>query len=76
MEADKLETVEDLEAAYLQDENLELINGTIVKRPMATSEHSAVQADVCGLLGPLRSKRGSNSWWFMLAISVRYNEHQ
>lgn len=39
MEATKLKTVEDLLLASQQDERIELINGEIVKRPMARSEY-------------------------------------
>ncbi len=78
MEALKLKTVDDLEAAWTvsEDERLELINGEVVKRPMAKMEHGAVQGDMCGLLSPLRRKSGSGGWWFSTEVSVRYNEHQ
>ncbi|MCP4695697.1 MAG: Uma2 family endonuclease [Gammaproteobacteria bacterium] len=76
MEAKKLKTIDELEEAWLKDEKIELINGEIVKRPMAKAEHGAVQGDICGELSPFRRKSGPGGWWFMTEISVRYNEHQ
>ncbi len=76
MEALKLKTVEDLEDTWLEDERVELINGEIIKRPMARFEHGEAQNEISGELKPYRRKKGSGGWWIATEISVRYNEHQ
>ncbi|MEZ5447536.1 MAG: hypothetical protein R3E89_00350 [Thiolinea sp.] len=59
MEAAKLNTVDDLLLASQQDERIELINGEIVKRPMARSDHALAQSGLSGQFLPLWSKKGS-----------------
>jgi Uma2 family endonuclease len=76
MEAQKFKTIEDLEEAWLKDERLELINGEIVKRPMASFEHGAIQGDIRAEIDLFRRKNGSGGWWFATEVSVCYNEHQ
>ena len=76
VEALKLEDINDLEKVWLKDERCELINGEIVKRPMAKAEHGAVQFEISGGLSPLKRKDGPGGWWFMTEVSVKYNEHQ
>ena len=76
MEAHKLKTIDDLMEALKKDERLELINGEIIKRPMARAEHGAIQADISGDLRPYIRKGGPDGWWIMTEISVQYNEHQ
>jgi len=74
MEATNLKTIEDL--AQSEDERVELINGEIVKRPMARSEHALVQSGLSDEVGPFKRKDGPGGWWIMTEISVLYGEHQ
>ncbi|MGH8558065.1 MAG: Uma2 family endonuclease [Methylococcales bacterium] len=74
MEARKLATVDDL--LQSADERVELINGEIVKRPMARSEHALIQSSISDEVSLFRRKDGLGGWWIMLEISVKYNEHQ
>lgn len=76
MEAHKFKTIDDLMEALKTDERLELINGEIIKRPMARAEHGSVQADISGDLKPYIRKSGPGGWRIMAEISVQYNEHQ
>lgn len=76
MEAKKLQTLDDLEAAWLEDERVELINGEIVKRPMPRFEHGAVQKCIAVETDCFERKRGPGGWWFATEVSVKYNEHQ
>jgi len=73
MEARKLKTVRDLLAS--DDERIELIDGELVKRPMARSEHALVQSGLSDEVLPFKRKSGGGGWWIMTEISVRYNEH-
>lgn len=75
MEAVKLKTVIDLERAIQQNERIELINGKIVKRPMAHPEHALAQSDLAGQFFPLSREPGDKGWWIMTEISVEYSEH-
>jgi Uma2 family endonuclease len=75
MEALKFKTVDDLLLASQQHERIELINGEIVKRPMARSEHALAQAGLSGQFLPLWRKGRDGGWWIMSEISVRYSEH-
>ena len=52
MEALKLKTVDDLLLASQQGERIELINGEIVTRPMARSDHALAQAGLSGQFLP------------------------
>lgn len=74
MEARKLKTVDDL--LWSGDERVELINGEIVKRPMARSEHALIQSSISDEVSPFKRQDGPGGWWIMLEISVKYNEHQ
>lgn len=74
MEAADLKTIDDL--ASSADPRVELINGEIVKRPMARSEHALVQSGVSDEVAPFKRQVGPGGWWIMPEISVRYNEHQ
>ena len=76
MEARKLNTFGDLQAAWLEDERQELINGEIVKRPMSRYEHGAVQLGIGSELAPYKRNKGPGGWWIATEISVRYGEHQ
>lgn len=74
MEAIKLQTVADLLAS--PEERVELIDGEIVRRPMARGEHGSVQLRTGVELGPLDRTRGPGGWWIATAISVAYEAHQ
>ena len=56
MEAAKLATLTDLLAH--PEERVELIDGEIVRRPMARAEHGLVQSNIVGELQPLRRPDG------------------
>ncbi|WP_242632925.1 hypothetical protein [Thiothrix fructosivorans] len=73
MEALKLKTVDDLLAA--SSERIELMNGELIKRPMARSEHALVQSGLSDETLPFKRKSGSGGWWIMTEISVRYTEN-
>ncbi len=70
----ELKTVDDL--LQSDDERVELINGEIVKRPMARSEHALIQSSISDEVSLFKRKDGLGGWWIMPEISVRYNEHQ
>ena len=74
MEAKKFYTVEDL--IQSEDEHVELIDGEIVKRPMARSEHALIQSSISDEVSLLKRKRGSGGWWIMTEVSVEYNQQQ
>ena len=56
MEAYKLMTLDDLLAR--SEERVELIDGEIVRRPMARSEHGIVQGNTTTELGTFSRKSG------------------
>ncbi len=74
LEAKKLKTMDDLLRS--DDERVELIDGEIVKRPMARSEHALVQSSLSDEVSIFKRKDGLGGWWIMTEISVKYNEHQ
>lgn len=74
LEAKKLKTVDDL--LQSDDERVELIDGEIVKRPMARSEHALIQSSISDEVSLFKRKDGPGGWWIMTEISVRYNDHQ
>ena len=74
MEAEQLKTVDDLLRS--DEERIELIDGEIVKRPMARSEHALVQSGLSDEVAPLKRQKGPGGWWIMTEISVHYGEHQ
>lgn len=74
MEVPKLKTVADLLES--EDERVELIDGEIVRRPMARSEHALIQSGLSDEILPFKRKSGGGGWWIMTEISVRYGEHQ
>jgi Uma2 family endonuclease len=73
VEAHKLKTIDDLLASA--DERVELMNGEIIKRPMARSEHALVQSGLSDETLPFKRQGGVGGWWIMTEISVRYTEH-
>ncbi len=74
MEAKKLDTVDDL--LRCPEERVELINGEIVKRPMARSDHALVQSGISDEVAVLKRRGGPGGWWIMPEISVKYSETQ
>lgn len=74
MEATRLKTIDDLSDS--RDERIELIDGEIVRRPMARSEHALAQSGLSDEIQPLKRKDGPGGWWIMTEISVQYSEHQ
>ena len=76
MEALKLKTFDNLLDAWTEDERVELINGEIVRRPMARSDHGLVQGSISDELITLKKQSGSDGWWIVPEVNVRYGEHQ
>jgi Uma2 family endonuclease len=74
MEALKRKTAADLLA--WPEERLELINGEIVRRPMARGEHAVVQNATAVELGPFSRGGGPGGWWIATEISVAHETHQ
>jgi Uma2 family endonuclease len=74
VEAQHLQTVADLLAS--EEERVELINGEIVRRPMARGEHASVQLRTGVELGPADRTAGPDGWWVVTEISVAYEAHQ
>lgn len=74
LQAKKLKTVADL--IQSADERVELLDGEIVKRPMARSDHALTQSGISDETVPFKRKNGPGGWWIMTEISVEYHEHQ
>jgi len=74
LEAKKLQTVDDLLRS--PEERVELIDGEIVKRPMAGSDHALVQSSLSDEVAVLKRKDGPDGWWIMPEISVKYSQTQ
>lgn len=74
MEAKSFKTVDDLMQSG--EERIELIDGEIIRRPMARSEHALVQSGISDEVAFFKRKDGMGGWWIMSEISVVYNEHQ
>jgi Uma2 family endonuclease len=74
MEARKLQTIADLLAS--PEERVELIDGEIVRRPMARAEHGVVQGNTREELGPVNRKSGPGGWWILTEVGVAYELHQ
>ncbi len=74
MEARKRQTTADLLAS--PEERVELIDGEIVRRPMARAEHGVVQGNTREELGPFNRKSGPGGWWILTEVSVAYELHQ
>jgi Uma2 family endonuclease len=70
----ELLTVDDL--IQTAEERVELIDGEIVRRPMARSEHGLAQLALSDEVQLLKRRDGPGGWWIMSEISVRYSEHQ
>lgn len=74
MEAVKLHTVTDLLAS--PEERVELIDGEIVRRPMARVDHGIAQSHTSEELGPFKRRAGPGGWWIVTEVSVAYEPHQ
>ena len=74
MEADQLKTIDDMLAS--PEERVELIDGQIVRRPMARADHGMVQVTTAMELGELPRRSGPSGWWIITEISVAYEAHQ
>ena len=74
MEAYNLKTLDDL--LLSPEERVELIDGEIVRRPMARSEHGIVQGNTATELGTFSRKSGPGGWWIITEVSVGYEPHQ
>jgi Uma2 family endonuclease len=74
LEAKKLSTLEDMMRS--EDDHVELINGDVIRRPMARSEHALIQSGISDEVLLLKRKRGQGGWWIMTEISVAYDQHQ
>lgn len=74
MEAVRLQTLSDLLAS--PEERVELIDGEIVRRPMARAEHGTAQSNTADELGPFKRRTGPGGWWILTEVSVSYEAHQ
>ena len=74
MEALKRLTVDDLIQSEAED--VELIDGEIVRRPMARFEHGLAQSALSDEVRLLKRQTGPGGWWIVTEISVQYGEHQ
>ena len=74
MEALKLRTVDDL--LLCPEERVELINGEIVRRPMARFQHGVVQGNARTELSSFTRGSGPGGWWIATEVSVAYETHQ
>jgi Uma2 family endonuclease len=74
MEARKLKRIDDL--LMSSDERVELIDGEILRRPMARFEHGVVQGNARAELDPFTRRSGPGGWWIATEVSVAYEQHQ
>ena len=74
MEARKLKTTADLAASV--DERVELIDGEIVRRPMARVDHGLAQGRTMVELSPYDRRSGPGGWWIATEVSVQYEPHE
>ncbi|MBK1733347.1 Uma2 family endonuclease [Thiococcus pfennigii] len=74
MEALKRKTLDDLLSE--SDERVELIDGEILKRPMARSDHGLAQSHAVVELSPFTRSSGPGGWWIITEVSVSYELHQ
>nr|WP_207173701.1 Uma2 family endonuclease [Halochromatium glycolicum] len=57
-------------AAWAQDERVELIDGEIVKRPMARIEHGLAQSGLNAEIALITRHGGPRGWWIATEVSV------
>ena len=74
MQAQRLLTIDDL-LARPESDDVELIDGEIVRRPMTRFEHGFVQSGLIEETIALKRGQGPGGWWIVPEISVRYSEH-
>jgi len=74
MEARKLKTLDDL--LLDPEERVELVDGEIVRRPMARFEHGIAQSRTSRELGTFDRTSGPGGWWIATEVSVAYEPHQ
>ena len=74
MEALKLATIDDLLSS--PDEDLELINGDIVRRPMTRPLHGRAQGNTREELGWFNRRGGPDGWWIITEASVAYERNE
>ena len=74
MEALKLKTLDDLLRS--KDEDLELIAGEIMRRPMTRARHAQAQSQASRSLGPFAGGASPGGWWILTDVSVAYEPHE
>jgi Uma2 family endonuclease len=74
MEARKRKILDDL--LDWPEERVELIDGEIVKRPLARSDHGLAQTNGVTELRPFGRRGGPGGWWIITEVSVSYEPHQ
>jgi Uma2 family endonuclease len=74
LEALQLSTVDDL--LMSPEERVELINGEVVRRPMARFQHGVVQVNTSAELSRGTRGSGPGGWWIATEVSVAYEPHQ
>lgn len=75
MEAHRLQTIDDLYQAAQAELRVELINGEIIKRPMARFAHAMVQSSLVDEISLFKRRKDEGGWWIATEVSVRYNEY-
>ena len=74
MEALKLKTLDDLLSH--PEEDVELIGGEIVRRPMTRARHAQAQSQASRHLGPFAGGADPGGWWILTDVSVAYEPHE
>ena len=74
MEALTLKTLDDL-ASY-PEEDVELIGGEIVRRPMTRARHAQAQGQASRQLGAFVGGSDPGGWWILTEVSVAYEPHE
>jgi Uma2 family endonuclease len=74
VEASKLKTLYDLAAS--PDEDVELVGGEIVRRPMTRLSHAVAQGNTRGELHAYTRGAGPGGWLIATDVSVAYEAHE
>ncbi|TVQ90838.1 MAG: Uma2 family endonuclease [Chromatiaceae bacterium] len=74
MEAHKRKTIDDLRES--PEERVELIDGELVRRPMARADHGMAQVATATELGELPRRAGPGGWWIITEVGVAYERYQ
>jgi Uma2 family endonuclease len=74
VEALQLKTIDDLLTS--PEERVELIDGEIVRRPMARLKHGVVQGNARTELSSFTRGSDPGGWWIATEVSVAYEPHQ